>query len=75
MLAMYHSHVISSRVTTTDLVTTLFAHILCTIAVMLLLHVVKDDTIPENNKTKQTYIIFIQGFACEGWGQVHGAVP
>ena len=62
MLAMHHSHVISSRVTTTDRVTTLFAHILSTIAVMLLLQVVKDNAIPENNKTKQTYKIFIQAY-------------
>ena len=62
MLVINHSYVISSRVTTTDLVTTLLAHILYTAAVMLLLQVVKDNEIPENNKTKHTYLIFIQAY-------------
>ena len=62
MLAMNHSYVISSRVTTTDLVTTLLAHILYTTAVMLLLQVVEDNAIPENNKTIHTDQIFIQAY-------------
>ena len=45
---------------TRDLVTTSFAHSLSTTAVMILLQVVKDNAIPENNKTKHTYKIFIQ---------------
>ena len=62
MLAMNHSYVISSRVTTTDVVTTLFAHILNTTAVMLLLQVVKDNAIPRNNKTKHKDQNFIQAY-------------
>ena len=54
MLAMDHYHVISQRVTTTDLVTTLFANNLSTTAVMLPLQVVEYNAIPEKNKTKQT---------------------
>jgi hypothetical protein len=60
MLVMHQFNVISPEATTRDFVTTLFAHNLSTTAVMLLLQVVKDNAIPENNKTKHTYKIFIQ---------------
>ena len=60
MLAMHHYHVISQRVTTTDLVTTLFANNLSTTAVMLPLQVVEYNAIPEKNKTRHTDRIFIQ---------------
>ena len=60
MLVMHQFNVIFPEATTRDFVTTLFAHNLSTTAVMLLLQVVKDNAIPENNKTKHTYKIFIQ---------------
>ena len=62
MLAMHYSHVISSRVTTTDLVTTLFAHNLGTTAVMLPFQVFEDNVIPENNKTQHTVNILFQAY-------------
>ena len=54
MLVMNQYHVISQRVTTTDLVTTLFADNLSTSAVMLPLQVFDYNANPENNKTKHT---------------------
>ena len=59
---MHQSKVISPRVTTKDLVTTLFAHNLSTTAVMLNLQVLEDNVDPEKNKTKHTYRIFIQTY-------------
>ena len=60
MLVMNQYHVISQRVTTTDLVTTSFADNLSTSAVMLPLQVFDYNANPENNKTKHTNKIFIQ---------------
>ena len=59
---MHQSKVISPRVTTKDLVTTLFAHNLSTTAVMLNLQVLEDNVDPEKNKTKHTYRIVIQTY-------------
>ena len=59
MLTMNYFHVISQRVNTTNLVTTLFAHNLGTTAVMLPLQVFEDNVIPENNKTQHTVQTFI----------------
>ena len=70
MLVMNQYHVISQRVTTTDLVTTLFADNLSTTAVMLPFQVFDDNAIPENNKTKQTYKIFIQAYKFSFYEQI-----
>ena len=59
---MHQSKVISPRVTTKDLVTTLFAHNLSATDVPLNLQVLEDDADPEKNKTKHTYRIFIQTY-------------
>ena len=59
---MHQSKVISPRVTTKDLVTTLFAHNLSATDVMLNLQVLEDNVDPEKNKTKHTYRIFIQTY-------------
>ena len=62
MLAMHQSKVISPRVTTKDLLTTLFAPNLSATDFMPNLKVLEDNVDPEKNKTKHTYIIFIQTF-------------
>ena len=54
---MHQSKVISPRVTTKDLVTTLLAHNLSDNAVKLNLQVLEDNVDPEKNKTKHTYRI------------------
>ena len=59
---MNQSKVISPRVTTKDLVTTLFAHNLSATAVMLNLQVLEDNVDPEKNETKHIYRIFIQTY-------------
>ena len=59
---MHQSKVISPRVTTKDLFTTLFAHNLSATDVMLNLQVLDDNVDPEKNKTKHTYRIFIQSY-------------
>ena len=60
MLAVHQSNVISSSVTRRDLVTTLFAYNLSTIAVMLPLQGLEDNEDPEKNKTKHKDYVFIQ---------------
>ena len=62
MLAMHQFNVISPKVTTKDLVTTLLAHNLSDNAVKLNLQVLEDNVDPEKNKTKRTYRIFIQTY-------------
>ena len=59
---MHQSKVISPRVTTKDLVTTLLANNLSATDVMLNLQVLEDNVDPEKNKTKHTYRIFIQTY-------------
>ena len=51
---MHQSKVIFPRVTTKDLVTTLFAHNLSATAIMLNLQVLEDNVDPEKTKTKHT---------------------
>ena len=59
---MHQSKVISPRVTTNDLVTTLFALNLSATAVMLNLQELEDNVDAEKNETKHTYRIFIQTY-------------
>ena len=59
---MHQSKVISPRVTTKYLVTTLFAHNLSATGVMLHLQVLDDNVDPEKNKTKHTYRNVIQTY-------------
>ena len=54
MLAMHQSKMIPPRVTTNDLVTTLFAHNLSATAAMPNLQVLEDNGDHEKNKTKYT---------------------
>ena len=62
MLAMHHYHVISRRVTKTDLVTTMLANNLSTTVAMLPRQVLEDDAIPEKNKTNNTDRILVQTY-------------